>query len=134
MFTGFTVDLQLLQGPEPHLPPLSESHGFNEPHFDACDRLQFVLEERQNDAPDSSSRTIDLESSPCRVAFWKERDFPSGVTGPVDFAELAEDAFLPSSLIGPRDFAPLARELSILSEELISWRLWQGRRVVPGAF
>ena len=68
----------------------------------------------------SSSRTIDSESSPCRVAFWEDRDLPSRVTGPVDFAELAEDARLPSSVTAPRDFAPLAREASILSEELIS--------------
>ena len=75
----------------------------------------------------SSSRTIDSENSPCRVAFWEDRDFPSRVTAPVDFAELAADACLPSSVTGPRDFAPLARDVWILNEELISWRLLQAR-------
>ena len=49
LFTCFTVDLDLLYGPESQLPPLSESHGFDEPLFDAGNRVQFVLEERQND-------------------------------------------------------------------------------------
>jgi len=52
----------------------------------------------------------------------------------VDFAELAEDARLPSSVTGPRDFAPLAREVSILSDELISWKLLQERLAASQPF
>jgi len=59
------------------------------------------------------------------MAFWEERALPSGVTGPVDFAELAAEARLPSSVIGPWDLAPLARDEAILRIELILAALWQ---------
>src|SRR5580658_5952849 len=77
---------------------------------------------------DSLSRTMDSARIPWRIAFWEERAWPSGVTGPVDFAELARDASRPATVIGPRDLAPLAREASIRRVELIfvtrsfSWR------------
>ena len=136
LFTCFTIDLDLLYGPEPQLPPLSESHGFDEPLFDAGNRVKFVLEERQNDGEILRALVIENDrfreqSVPGRVL--GRSDFPSRVTAPVDFAELAEDARLPSSVTGPRDFAPLAREAWILNEELISWRLWQRRLATVGS-
>jgi hypothetical protein len=70
---------------------------------------------------------------PWRVAFWEERALPSGVTGPVDFAELAAEARLPSSVTGPRDLAPLVREDAILRVELILAALWQAGGVVLGS-
>ena len=62
---------------------------------------------------------------------------PSGVTGPQDFAELAEDASRPAMVIGPRDLAPLAREASIRRLELIFFAIsltWRHCRRVHGRF
>ena len=56
---------------------------------------------------------------PWRMAFLEERARPSGVTAPVDFAQLARDTTRPAMVIGPRDLALLAREASIRRLELI---------------
>ena len=47
------------------------------------------------------------------MAFWEERALPSGVTAPVELAELAAEARFPAAVIGPRDLAPLARAAAI---------------------
>src|ERR1035438_8625526 len=62
---------------------------------------------------------------PWRIAFWEERAWPSGVTAPVDFAELARDASRPATVTGPRDLAPLAREAPIRRLELIFFLIAQ---------
>ena len=53
------------------------------------------------------------------MEFWEERARPSGVTGPVEWTELAAEAILPALVIGPRDLAPLAREDAIRKIELM---------------
>jgi hypothetical protein len=62
---------------------------------------------------------MDSARIPWRMAFWEELALPSGVTGPVDFAELARDASFPAMEVGPRDLAPLVREASARRLELI---------------
>src|SRR5579863_4713836 len=53
------------------------------------------------------------------MAFCEEMARPSGVTAPVDFAELARDASRPATVTGLRDLAPLRREAAMRRMELI---------------